>query len=298
MPTATSVSGYSLYNNGPLTTTFSAPATCTTNYIALGRATNPTEIEWFVTCPFVPPANCNPSGSVIQSIYSAGEGHDPKAGNVIVYHSPGFICPAGWVTVGAAARPNPTSTSISGAFNVSSAIPTAVGEAFFLPQQDAIIEALEPGETAVLCCPSSFTPLNAACYSTLPSSVYTPSTGCLRVFTDPVESTVLGTYTIDGETVTADLITVTATGSYPIVTDRTTFTSSDATSFVGVFINDMFTLIYQASDTAATATATGAAATTTATKSEARSILAHENKFGVTTVCCLAIALGSFFALY
>ena len=153
MPTATSLSGYSLYNIGPLTTTFRAPASCTTNYIALGQASNPSEIEWFVTCPFVPPADCNPTGSVIQSIYTAGEGHNPQAGNVIVYHSPGLICPAGWETVGAAARPNPTSTSISGAFNVSTALPTGTGESFFLPQQDAIIEALEPGETAVLCCP-------------------------------------------------------------------------------------------------------------------------------------------------
>lgn len=153
MPTATSLSGYSLSNIGPLTTTFSAPASCSTNYIGLGVASIPTEIVWMITCPFVPPADCNPTGSVIQSIFTIGEGGNPTAGNILVYHSPGLVCPAGWETVGAAAKPNPTSTSISGAFNLSTAFPAGGGGSFFVPAADVLIEVLEPGETAVLCCP-------------------------------------------------------------------------------------------------------------------------------------------------
>jgi hypothetical protein len=71
---------------------------------------------------------------------------------IIVYHSPGLVCPSDWATVGAAAKLSPTSTSISGAFNLSVAIP-AGSNLGFEPEMDVMLAALEPGETAVLCCP-------------------------------------------------------------------------------------------------------------------------------------------------
>lgn len=140
MPSATSFSGYNLLNNGPLTTTFTAPATCSTAFVMLGLATDPAALQWDAQCDWVPPADCNPSGSVIQSIVSA-QNNNPTAADVIVYHSPGLVCPSGWATVGAAAKLNPTSTSTSGAFNPS------------VPVLDVFLSALDPGETAVLCCP-------------------------------------------------------------------------------------------------------------------------------------------------
>jgi hypothetical protein len=154
MPTATSLSGYSLTNNGPLTTTFTAPASCSTAYeTMLGAATDPTFLQWEAQCEWLPPADCNPSGSAIQSIDSSAEGGNPTAGMIIVYHSPGLVCPSGWATVGAAAKLNPTSTSISGAFNQSAAIPTDYQSGFFEPELDVFLEALDPGEIAVVCCP-------------------------------------------------------------------------------------------------------------------------------------------------
>ncbi len=159
MPTATSLSAYSLTNNGPLTTTFTAPASCSTAYeTMLGAATDPTFIQWAAQCEWLPPADCNPSGSVIRSIVSSAEGSNPTVGMIIVYHSPGLICPSGWATVGAAAKLNPTSTSISGAFNQSDAIPTGSQFAFFEPELDVFLAALDPGETAIVCCPR-FAPL-------------------------------------------------------------------------------------------------------------------------------------------
>jgi len=157
MPTATSLAGYSLLNNGPLTTAFTAPASCSTAYqTMIGLATDPADIEWPASCDFVPPADCNPNGAVIQSIESAAQGPNPLSGNIIVYHSPGLVCPSGWETVGAAARLSPASTSVSGAFNFSTALPT--GNAAFaelLPALDVILAALDVGETAALCCPGS-----------------------------------------------------------------------------------------------------------------------------------------------
>jgi hypothetical protein len=144
MPTATAFSGYSLSNNGPLTTTFTAPASCTTAFVMVGFATNPAYVQWDAQCDWLPPADCNPSGSAIRSIISA-ENNIPTAADVIVYHSPGLICPSGWEIVGSAAKPNPTSTSISGAFNQSAAV------------LNVFLAVLDPGETAVLCRPRSAT---------------------------------------------------------------------------------------------------------------------------------------------
>lgn len=159
MPTATSISGSSLTNNGPLTTTFTAPASCSTAYqIMIGATSNPDFFQWAAQCEWLPPADCNPSGSVIQSIYSSAEGSNPTAGMIIVYHSPGLVCPSGWATAGAAAKLNLTSTSISGVFNQSDAIPTGSQFGFFEPELDVFLAALDLGETAVVCCPR-FAPL-------------------------------------------------------------------------------------------------------------------------------------------
>jgi hypothetical protein len=154
MPTATTLSGARLINNGPLTTTFTAPSSCSTDYaILIGLATEPTIFEWIAQCNYTSPADCNPSGAALQSLVTANQAGDPTGGFVLVYHSPGVVCPAGWATVGAAVKASPSSLSISGAFNVSSAVPTGAQDSFFENGLDVFLDALDPGETAVLCCP-------------------------------------------------------------------------------------------------------------------------------------------------
>jgi hypothetical protein len=314
MPTATSLSGWSLTNNGPLTTTFNAPASCSTAWpeTMLAAATDPSYIEWPVQCDWLPPADCNPSGSAIRSIVSSADGSNPTAGNIIVYHSPGLICPSGWATVGAAAKPNPTSTSISGVFNVSDAIPTDSQFAFFEPELDVVLAALDPGETALLCCPrfapslqpigscsslsmarelilfsSSYTTIGGACYSTLPSSVFTPTGGCEVILPDGDVGSVYGTWTIGVETVTGDLETITATT--PLLTVTTSFAPSEATSYIGVAVQVMFLLVHQASDTEMASTASSTSKANSAVR-----VRGNENRLGVVaTVCCLAFALGA-----
>ena len=154
MPTATSLSAYSLINIGPLTTTFTAPASCSTAYQTyIVSASDPSLFLYGAQCDWLPPADCNPSGSAIRSIVSSAEDGSPTAGNIIVYNSPGLVCPSGWATVGVAAKLNPTSSSISGVFNLSGAIPTDGNYEFFEPYLDIVLAALDPSETAVVCCP-------------------------------------------------------------------------------------------------------------------------------------------------
>lgn len=154
MPTATALLGWSLLNVGPLTTTFTAPASCATAYRTLiAPATSPAQFQWNVHCPWLPPVDCNPSGSVVRALVSSAEGPSPSDGRFIPYNSPGLACPAGWATVGVAAKANPTSISVSGQFSQLGAIPTGADATLFVPQLDAFLEALDPGETAVVCCP-------------------------------------------------------------------------------------------------------------------------------------------------
>lgn len=159
MPTATSLSGYTIFNNGPLTTTFTAPASCITAAAdtAIAVATDPAEAEWDANCGlWLPPANCNPNGNVIRSIISSADSSNPQVGYIIVYHSPGLICPSGWSTAGSAARANPTSVNVAGAFNASIEVPSLPSGApleFFEPELDVFLAALDPGETAIACCP-------------------------------------------------------------------------------------------------------------------------------------------------
>jgi hypothetical protein len=154
MPTVTSLSGLNLLNFGPLTTTFTAPASCSTAYrTMIAPATSPAFFQWNVHCPWLPPADCNPQGSAVRSLISSAGGPNPTDGSFVVFNSPGLVCPFGGSTVGAATKFNPTSISISGAFNQSDAIPTGSDVAFFEPQLDVLLAALDPGETAILCCP-------------------------------------------------------------------------------------------------------------------------------------------------
>ncbi|KAE9373099.1 hypothetical protein N431DRAFT_557298 [Stipitochalara longipes BDJ] len=292
MPTATSLSGYSIFNNGPLTTAFTAPASCATIYETMvAPATEPTFFEWEApSCNFVPPANCNPNGAAIQSIFSSAEGGNPSAGQIIVYHSPGLACPSGWETVGGAAKLNPTSTSISGAFNVSEALPTGV--AIFEQDLDVILAALDPGETAAVCCPSSYTTMGAVCYSTLPSSVFTPTAGCQRLLPPGDVGTISGTFTIGGQTLTGELATF--TGTTPPSTTTTSFASSDAASLIGVAVQGMFILVHKASDTSGGAGSSTASSTSSTKPNSAVSVRGIDIGLGiVATVCCVSFALGA-----
>lgn len=158
MPTATSLSAFALTNLGPLTTTFTAPASCSTAYQTLLAPVDYPAffIQWAADCNYLPPADCHPYGDVFNSMGSSARGGNPTANNYIPYQSPGLFCPSNWATVGAATKLNPSSSSTSGVFDVWGATPTNTikhPRSFFQPGLDVFLSALDPGETAIACCP-------------------------------------------------------------------------------------------------------------------------------------------------
>ena len=145
-----------LLNFGPATTTFTAPKSCATAFkTGIAASSEPSAIRWDAQCTWTPPADCNPVGTRVQSLIASAGGPDIKIVDqfFIVYQSPGIICPSGQLTVGAAEKVNPTSTSVSGAFNVSDAVPTDDANPWLPGQLQVVLGALDAGETAILCCP-------------------------------------------------------------------------------------------------------------------------------------------------
>lgn len=154
MPTATTVSGATIFNLGPLTSTFTAPASCATEHGTwLVPASGPTSFWNPVECKFFPVNDCYPSSAAMKSHVPTGV--EPTPGMAYLpYYSPGLVCPSGWETVGVAEKLSPSSTSMSGMFSQEISLPTS-GVVGFVnnPNPNVLMAALDPGETAVVCCP-------------------------------------------------------------------------------------------------------------------------------------------------
>lgn len=151
---------------GPLTTTFTAPLSCSTlhNNVIIGH--NVTDSDTHTTF-FEPEGalcgigtsvrSCLPSGSLLDSEYNSyTKNPDPRYGWTINYFSPGLICPSDWETVGVATKSVGGSITSSGpAFVYPSVIPTAgiYYEDLRDPSPNALLEAMSEGESAILCCP-------------------------------------------------------------------------------------------------------------------------------------------------
>ena len=106
MPNVTSLSQYALQNLGPLTTTFTAPASCATLQpaVALARTQYPWQAFWSEECDEVDDslADCRPSGRAFFDIYADDAGSRPV--QAIPYFSPGLACPESWTTAGVAVK--------------------------------------------------------------------------------------------------------------------------------------------------------------------------------------------------
>jgi hypothetical protein len=158
MPTVTSLSEFIFNNGGPLTTTWTAPASCaTTPHVYLALSILPNDAYWAESCSTLSLGDCYPSGSVFDEILQTRAG-TPLQGKAIEYFSPGYICPDKWVTVGVAAKDAAGSVSTTGAFNPLATLTTSVTALTELamgmnPLVNMLTEAIGPLETAVLCCP-------------------------------------------------------------------------------------------------------------------------------------------------
>lgn len=97
----TSVSGVSLTNLGPLTTTFTPPPSCLQSNGMMMYA-EPTDLlpVGYISCDW-DMESCLPS----QSKRTTTDTEETPYTQVVTYFSPGIVCPADWKTVGTAALP-------------------------------------------------------------------------------------------------------------------------------------------------------------------------------------------------
>lgn len=151
---------------GPLTTTFTAAPSCSTQYNHVIIGTNATVFDTHsvILDPIgslcgspAPIGDCLPSASALARQQSHSGAPGPAA--VVDYYSPGLVCPSGYRTVGLATKLDGGSAASSGAaFVYPSPTPTGgVGAVQYSDLGDlgpnVLLEAMGAGETAVLCCP-------------------------------------------------------------------------------------------------------------------------------------------------
>ncbi|KAK1749773.1 hypothetical protein QBC47DRAFT_129662 [Echria macrotheca] len=241
MPTATTISQWSLTNWGPLTTTFSASPSCATAGISFIAPKSNLGQGMSADCAVATVgAACYPSGSQLDAAESKAFTQPGllQAG----YFSPGLACPSGWQTVGIAAKGS-SGVSASGIF-VASAHPDSL---LFNPVVNVFTAALDAGETAAACCPSSMTALTeGVCVSTLPK--YSPTTVCDRIIPDDDVTFVPGDITYLGQHTTVSVVSF--VGSKPITSTSTrTFAPSQTSDYVGISLMPMVMLVHRDSDT-------------------------------------------------
>jgi hypothetical protein len=94
--------GCSLHDRGPLTTTLTAPASCPATHAPIGLANliNPARGAIAMeSCGRAPLGDCFPRGSVLDREYTSSLSGGTPGLTTLFYHSPGIVCPTGWVTV-------------------------------------------------------------------------------------------------------------------------------------------------------------------------------------------------------
>ncbi|KAK8010057.1 hypothetical protein PG990_009022 [Apiospora arundinis] len=265
MPSTTSLGPHSFYNAGPLTTTYTAPASCATvntDHLMMGHRTAPDHFRYGV-CAF-DQGDCVPSGGALDS-QNAKNGF--RANSRFDYFSPGLHCPHGWATVGVATRnAEGVITSSGPAFTFASSTvtvdedhtsstfrstSTAILESdmgsFAYPGRHGLLAAMDRGETAVMCCPSSMTAnaLNAPCFAALPSAEVRTKVCFAGDVSDYLR--VSTQVSIFGTTVSAYLHLIPSTGGIPTITS--TISSSERSELIAYTVVPMVALVHRASDT-------------------------------------------------
>ncbi|KAL6918641.1 hypothetical protein FSST1_010136 [Fusarium sambucinum] len=180
MPTATEFFGITAYNLGPLTTTYTAPSSCSTNlkHPIFVNATSPHDLLAWPSCSWAIFGDCIPSGKALES---GGQQTSVFYQGTSSFFSPGIACPAGWKTVGLIAHTE------SGKFSASGVLATPAPKLDYITGLPDSIYAtdywkniLDESETLAYCCPSGYRgDVYGQCLSTLgPVSSYTYSEFC------------------------------------------------------------------------------------------------------------------------
>ncbi|XEU99834.1 hypothetical protein FSHL1_005121 [Fusarium sambucinum] len=209
MPTATEFFGFSAHNLGPLTTTYTAPSSCSTgtDRLAFVNASDPVRAYGIPTCDVKPLGDCLPSGSSWESV----EGQTTEfVQGLYAYYSPGLVCPSGWRTVGSLAHDSDDDEKAL----ASGALATPKWDdqpgLRILHATEFWLGILEPSETLAYCCPSDYqADAFGLCISTLgPIESYTYSKMCITIGNDfvPIK-------TWDGTTLTDHELVSMASGT-------------------------------------------------------------------------------------
>ncbi|KAJ5085175.1 hypothetical protein N7532_009946 [Penicillium argentinense] len=164
------------------------------------------------------------------------------------YYSPGLYCPSGWATVGVAVRDDENSLSKSGILAPASTTTTSEPDYALISPKDFFLSLLEPSETAVLCCPSSYTAdLDFGCWTKIPD--YKPSSGCnYHIPAKDFLNFVTVTKVIDGETVTTEYMeSLTATNPFG-EPKTTTFDDEEKATLAGYDSYAIMTMVHKKAD--------------------------------------------------
>ncbi|KAH7303463.1 hypothetical protein B0I35DRAFT_485156 [Stachybotrys elegans] len=171
-----SLSQLTFINLGPLTSTYAAPSACLaeTTRIGLAPTQAPAVPTWFESCELPTYGDCLPYGEERDRDWASRDSNH-GVDEAVYYHSPGLDCPASWTTAGVAVKSADGASSVTGIFD-----PTITGTLPVInPTPNILLEALQEGETAVLCCPSGFTANTAiGCHKTVAREDYTADTVC------------------------------------------------------------------------------------------------------------------------
>ncbi|KAH6982490.1 hypothetical protein EDB80DRAFT_592744 [Ilyonectria destructans] len=230
MPTS-ELSGIEYINVGPLTTTWTAPESCTSDIRQprLAFTDSPSIAVYEERCDFeheiLELGDCFPSGSDIDAIIFTSNADSPDPYTFLGYHSPGNVCPHAWTTAGVAEMNANGSLSSTGVFAATEFIDAFETSVESTPSQNPIpnqiAHALNPGETCVVCCPSGFTvdPIGG-CYSNFPIISFTASTACVPYANQDYEPTPV-TFSYNGEDVTGNYWANTKTEAASITSTNT-----------------------------------------------------------------------------
>ncbi|KAH8174770.1 hypothetical protein LIA77_06189 [Sarocladium implicatum] len=244
MPTST-LSNVAFQNIGPLTTTYTAPSSCSTavDNTAVALKRNPGLPYAYPSCDvdkddwyrWPSLKDCLPGGKALEEVHVPNDPH-------IRYHSPGLHCPASWATAGVAVKGRSDSISVTGAFSTEfidswAETMSTLAAPRVNPWPNKLASALEAGETAILCCPSGWTvhPYGR-CHTNFPIESLDTSTLCAAFVTADFQTTTYA-FTYFDETVTATEV-VNAASDLPEVIEYHTFILTDTDSPNNTVIND------------------------------------------------------------
>ena len=114
MPSISIIDDITFSNWGPITTTFTPPASCVTgtNNILVAYTIPSFDTAFDTQCSSIGGWDCIPTGTDSKAAIT-GTIFDPNPTGEFQenYYSPGLYCPAGWATVGIAARDDKSSLS-------------------------------------------------------------------------------------------------------------------------------------------------------------------------------------------